>query len=86
MDCTCGSFLRRNAERGEQQQQHGAAASVMMDASFVHLPPSLQVQNDLESGIEQPQQHRINPLHVEFLESVVNETASSNLCSFCVER
>mmetsp|Transcript_8302 Transcript_8302/g.16674 ORF Transcript_8302/g.16674 Transcript_8302/m.16674 type:complete len:427 (+) Transcript_8302:63-1343(+) len=87
MDCTCGSFLRRNAERGEQQQQHGGgAASVMMDASFVHLPPSLQVQDDLQSATEKMEQHRINPLHVEFLENVASQTASSRLCLLCVHR
>lgn len=57
-----------------------------MDASFVHLPPSLQVQNDWQCATEKAEHHRINPLHVEFLENVANQTTSSELCLFCVQR
>lgn len=84
MDCTCGSFLRRNAS-GIAAADGNGDGTTMMDASFVHLPPSLMVQQ-ADTGDKYGHQHHINPQHVEFLEGIVHQTASSDLCLLCVER
>ena len=87
MDCACGSFLRRH---GENHAAYGGASSSVMDASFVHLPRSLLAvaadDGDDKAALEQQQHHRIHPLHVEFLQSVADQTASSALCLHCVQR
>lgn len=89
-NCVCGSFLRRNGEAVDS-----GAASVM-DASFVHLPPSLLVDSDEDRSSVALQQHRVHPLHLEYLESIIvndddddNEPLSSppsDLCLYCVQR
>ena len=91
-NCACGSYLRRN---GEATGDSDGTASVM-DASFVHLPPSLLVQSghSERGAIYKALQHRVHPLHLEYLESIVNnETGSSSsltsppeLCLYCVQR
>ena len=87
-NCVCGSFLRR---------EKNAAASVVMDASFVHLPPSLLVDSSSSSSSHEDNKasRRIHPLHTEYLESLVagnenNDTAPTRsaaaLCLHCVQR
>ena len=90
-NCVCGSFLRRSGEALDS-----GAASVM-DASFVHLPPSLLVESDEDRSSVALQQHRVHPLHLEYLESIIvnNDdenggeplsSSSSDLCLYCVQR
>ena len=56
-----------------------------MDASFVHLPPSLVVPDDGSDAAQLPD--RIHPLHVEYLEKVaLEQTFASALCLACVQR
>lgn len=86
MACVCGSFLRRNGE-ATTGDANGGGASVM-DASFVHLPPSLLVNSE-DRGTDKSalQHHRVHPLHMEYLERIVNQTsATSELCLYCVQR
>ena len=87
MDCACGSYLRRNGEASAALgDNHSVGGASVMDASFVHLPPSLLVQSD-DREVERALQHRVHPLHLEYLEGIVNQTIpSSELCLYCVQR
>jgi hypothetical protein len=87
MECECGSYLRRKAT----PDAVGPAAAKdpsPMDASFVHLPPSLLLpqQGDSQTAGEQRTTDHRNPRHREFLEGIANQTFHSALCVVCVEQ
>mmetsp|Transcript_18724 Transcript_18724/g.24114 ORF Transcript_18724/g.24114 Transcript_18724/m.24114 type:complete len:339 (+) Transcript_18724:82-1098(+) len=101
MSCTCGNnygCINNDNTQGSSGHHH-VANTHSMDASFIHLPPSLQVHNNddahhcdvtsTENGEPvTPANFLQSQQHLLFLETVANNDleGDSVLCLNCVER